>query len=207
MGSIHPMIKLTSAPIRRIVRFQLFQLAIVISVILWLQAADDKSIFGQVFNVLDKLSDSTVQWISSVFTINSFTTAWLVSGFMIAFVYLAGLLILFLVRLMIKNAVDLAGRSNFLYLRNAIARERGIEAYRAWLPLEKIRPTHIAQRDWEETFAWPPNDRLPYPPVRHRIIRGVLSYVALGMIIALLLQFFTPFPILTWILGWPTAKS
>jgi hypothetical protein len=201
------MIKLTSAPIRRIVRFQLFQLAIVISVILWLQAADDKSIFGQLFNVLDKLSDSTVQWISSVFTIKSFTTAWLVSGFMIAFVYLAGLLILFLVRLMIKNAVDLAGRSNFLYLRNAIARERGIEAYRAWLPLEKIRPTHIAQRDWEETFAWPPNDRLPYLPLRHRIIRGVLSYVALGMIIALLLQFFTPFPILTWIFGWPAAKS
>jgi hypothetical protein len=201
------MIKLMSAPIRRIVGFPLFQLAIVIGVILWLQAADDKSIFGQLFNGLDKLSDSAVQWISTVFTIKSFTKAWLVSGFMIAFVYLAGLLILFLVRLMIKNAVDFAGRSNFLYLRNAIARERGIEAYRAWLPLERIRPTHIPQRDWEETFAWPPDNRPPYPPLRHRIARAVLSYVVLVVIVALLLQFFTPFPVLTWILGWPAAKS
>ena len=201
------MIKLISAPIRSIVRFPLFQLAIVIGVILWLQAADDKSIFGQLFNGLDKLSDSAVQWISTVFTIKSFTKAWLVSGFMIAFVYLAGLLILFLVRLMIKNAIDFAGRSNFLYLRNAIARERGIEAYRAWLPLERIRPTDISQRDWEETFAWPPNNRPPYPPLRHRITRAVLSYVALVVIVALLLQFFTPLPILTWILGWPAARS
>ena len=201
------MIKLMSAPIRRIVGFPLFQLAIVIGVILWLQAADDKSIFGQLFNGLDKLSDSTVQWISTVFTIKSFTKAWLVSGFMIAFVYLAGLLILFLVRLMIKNAVDFAGRSNFLYLRNTIARERGIEAYRAWLPLERIRPADISQRDWEETFAWPPNNRPPYPPLRHRITRAVLSYVALVVIVALLLQFFTPLPILTWILGWPAARS
>jgi len=55
------MIKLISAPIRRIVRFPLFQLAIVIGVILWLQAADDKSFFGQLFTGLDKLADSTMQ--------------------------------------------------------------------------------------------------------------------------------------------------
>jgi len=53
---------------------------------------------------------------------------------MIAFVYLAGLLILSLVRLMIKRN-RLVGGVTSLYLRNAIARERGIEAYRAWLPL------------------------------------------------------------------------
>src|ERR1700704_3641696 len=63
------MIKLISAPIRRIVRFPLFQLAIVIGVILWLQAADDRSIFGQLFNGLDKLVDATVQLVSTVFTI------------------------------------------------------------------------------------------------------------------------------------------
>jgi|SRR5450631_604790 hypothetical protein len=103
------MIKLISAPIRSIVRFPLFQLAIVIGVILWLQAADDKSIFGQLFNGLDKLSDSTVQLVSTVFTIKSFTKAWLVSGIMIAFVYLAGLLILSLVRLMIKTQLTSQG--------------------------------------------------------------------------------------------------
>jgi hypothetical protein len=200
------MIKLISAPIRSIVRFPLFQLAVVIGVILWLQAANDKTIFGQLFNGLDKLADSTVQLVAAFFTIKSFTKAWLISGFMIAFVYVAGLLILSLVRLMLKNAVDFAGRSNFLYLRNAIARERGIEAYRAWLPLERIRPTHISQQDWEETFAWPPNNRPPYPPLRYRIIRGILSYGALIVIVAFLLQFFTPFPVLTWIIGWPPAK-
>jgi hypothetical protein len=200
------MIKLISAPIRSIVRFPLFQLAIVIGVILWLQAADDKSIFGQLFNGLDKLADSTVQLVSTVFTIRSFTKAWLVSGFMIAFVYLAGLLILSLARLMIKSVVDFAGRSNFLFLRNAIARERGIDAYRAWLPFERIRPTHISQQDWEEAFAWPPNNRSPYPPLSHRIIRGVLSYGAMIVIAALLLQFFTPLPVLTWIFGWPAAR-
>jgi len=201
------MIKLISTPIRSIVRFPLFQLAIVIGVILWLQAADDKSIFGQLFNGLDKLADSTVQLVSTVFTIKSFTKAWLISGSMIAFVYLAGLVILSLVRLMIKNVIDFVGRSNILYLRNAIARERGIEAYRAWVPLERIRPTHISQQDWEGAFAWPPNNRPPYPPLRHRIIRGVLSYAALVVIAALFLQFFTPLPVLTWIFGWPAARS
>jgi hypothetical protein len=65
------MIKLISAPIRSIVRFPLFQLAIVIGVILWLQAADDKSIFSQLFNGLDKLAHSTVQLVSTVFTISA----------------------------------------------------------------------------------------------------------------------------------------
>jgi hypothetical protein len=44
------MIKLLAAPIRSIVRFPLFQLAVVVAVILLLQAADDKSALGQIFN-------------------------------------------------------------------------------------------------------------------------------------------------------------
>ena len=54
------MIKLLAAPIRSIVRFPLFQLAVVVAVILLLQAADDKSALGQIFNGLDKLVESTV---------------------------------------------------------------------------------------------------------------------------------------------------
>jgi hypothetical protein len=182
------------------------QLAIVIGVILWLQAADDKSVLGQIFNGLDKLVDATVQLFSAVFTVKSFTKSWLISGFMIAYVYLAGSLILFLVRLMIIATVDFVGRSNLLYLRNAIARERGIGAYRAWIPLERIRPAHISQQEWEQAYAWPANDKPPYPPLGHRIMRGVLSYGAMILIAAFLLQFLTPFPILTWIFGWPAAK-
>ena len=200
------MIKLILAPIRSIVRFPLMQLAIVIGVILWLQAADDKSVLGQIFNGLDKLVDATVQLFSAVFTVKSFTKSWLISGFMIAYVYLAGSLILFLVRLMIIATVDFVGRSNLLYLRNAIARERGIGAYRAWIPLERIRPAHISQQEWEQTYAWPANNKPPYPPLGHRIMRGVLSYGAMILIAAFLLQILTPFPILTWIFGWPAAK-
>jgi hypothetical protein len=201
------MIKLILAPIRSIVRFPLLQLAFVIGVILWLQAADDKSIFGKMFNGLDKLVDATVQLFSAVFTVKSFTKSWLISGFMIAYIYLAGSLILFLVRLMIIAAVDFVGRSNLLYLRNAIARERGIEAYRAWIPLERIRPAHISQQEWEQAYAWPVDNKPPYPPLGHRIMRGALSYGAMILIAAFLLQFFTPFPVLTWIFGWPAAKS
>ncbi|WP_291687947.1 hypothetical protein [Bradyrhizobium sp.] len=200
------MIKLILAPLRSIVRFPLLQLAIVIAVILWLQAADDRSIFGQIFNGLDKLVDATVQLFSAVFTVKSFTKSWLISGFMIAYLYLAGSLILYLVRLIIIAAVDFVGRSNLLYLRNAIARERGIGAYRAWVPLERIRPAHISQQEWEQTFAWPADNKPPYPPLGHRIMRGVLSYGAMILIAAFLLQFLTPFPILTWIFGWPAGK-
>ena len=200
------MIKLIFAPIRSIVRFPLLQFAIVIGVILWLQAADDRSIFGQIFNGLDKLVDGTVKLCSAVFTVKSFTKSWLISGFMIAYVYLAGSLILFLVRLMIIAAVDFVGRSNLLYLRNAIARERGIGAYRAWIPLERIRPAHISQQEWEQAYAWPADNKPPYPPFWHRMMRGVLFYGAMILIAAFLLQFLTPFPILTWIFGWPAAK-
>ena len=53
------MIKLLSAPIRSIVRFPLFQLAVVVAVILFLQAADDTSARGHMFNGLDKLVEFT----------------------------------------------------------------------------------------------------------------------------------------------------
>jgi len=200
------MIKLISAPIRSVVRFPLFQFAIVIGVILWLQAADEKSMFGEIFSGLDKLVESTVETIATIFTVRSFTRSWLTFGFMIAYVYLAGLLILALLRLLMRATVDFVGRHNLLYLRNSIARERGILAYRAWEPFERIRPPHVPQRDWEEAFAWPADNKPPYPPLGHRVLRGALSYAAILVIAALLLQFFTPFPVLTWIIGWPAAR-
>jgi len=195
------MIKLVSAPIRGLIRFPLVQFAIVVGLILWLQAADDKSIFGHIFSGLDRLVEDTVETIAAIWTIKSFTRSSLTFGFMIAYVYLAGLVILGLVRLLVVAAVDFTGRHNLFYLRNAIARERGIGAYRAWVPFERIRPPEIAQRDWEQAFAWPANNKPPYPPLGHRLLRGIFLYAAVVVIVALLLQFFTPFPILTWIFG------
>jgi hypothetical protein len=192
-------IKLLAAPIRSIVRFPLFQLAVVVAVILLLQAADDKSAFGQIFNGLDKLVDYTVRSLSTVFNVKSFTKSWLTSGFWIAYVYFACLLILSLLRFTIRAAVDLVGRSNLFWLRNAIARERGIAAYHAWVPFERIRPANIPQEKWEEAFAWPANNKPPYPPLAQRMLRRVISYVAVVLVAAVLLQVFTPFPVLTWL--------
>jgi hypothetical protein len=64
----------------------------------------------------------------------------------------------------------------------SIARERGIAAYRAWVPLERIRPVSIPQEKWEETFAWPANNEPPYPPLAQRILRWVISYVTVGLV-------------------------
>jgi len=198
-GATMGMIKLLAAPIRGIVRFPLFQLAAVVAIILLLQAADDKSAFGQLFNGLDKLVDSTVRLLSGVFDVKSFTKSWLTSGFMIAYVYLVCLLILFLVRVTIRAMVDFIGWSNAFGLRNAIARERGIAAYRAWVPFERIRPANIPQDKWEEAFAWPANNNPPYPPLARRMLREVMSYVIVVLVAAVLLQVFAPFPVLIWL--------
>jgi hypothetical protein len=195
------MIKLLAAPVRSIVRFPLFQFAVVVAVILFLQAGNDNSARGQIFNGLDKLVESTVGLLSAAFNVKSFTKSWLTTGFWIAYVYLACLLILALLRVVISKMVDFVGWSNLFGLRNAIARERGIAAYRAWVPFERIRPVGIPQEKWEEAFAWPANNEPPYPPLAQRISRGVISYVGVLLIAAILLQVLTPFPVLTWLGG------
>jgi hypothetical protein len=194
-------VKLLTAPIKSIVSFPLFQLAVVVAVILFLQAGDDNSARGQMFNGLDKLVESTVGLVSATFNVKSFTRSWLTTGFWIAYVYLACLLILYLLRLAIIKMIDFVGRTNLFYLRNAIARERGIAAYRAWVPFERIRPVNIPQEKWEETFAWPANNEPPYPSLARRILQAAISYLAVFLFAALLLQLFTPFPVLTWLGG------
>jgi hypothetical protein len=131
--------------------------------------------------------------------VKSFTKSWLTSGFWIAYVYFACLVILSLLRFTIRAALDLVGRSNLFWLRNAIARERGIAAYHAWVPFETIRPANIPQEKWEEAFAWPADNKPPYPPLAQRMLRGVISYVAVVLVAAVLLQVLTPFSVLTWL--------
>jgi hypothetical protein len=194
-------IKLLTAPIKSIVSFPLFQLAVVVAVILFLQAGDDNSARGQMFNGLDKLVESTVGLVAATFNVKSFTRSWLTTGFWIAYVYLACLLILYLLRLVIIKMIDFVGRTNLFYLRNAIARERGIAAYRAWVPFERIRPVNIPQEKWEETFAWPANNEPPYPSLARRTLQAAISYLAVFLVAAMLLQLFTPFPVLTWLGG------
>ena len=192
-------IKFLAAPIRTIVRFPLFQFVVVVAVILLLQAADDNSVLGQIYYSLDKLVDYTMRSLSAVFNVKSFTKSWLTTGFWIAYVYLVCWLILLLMRLAIIAVMDLIARSNAFWLRNAIARERGIVAYSAWEPFERIRPANIPQGEWEERFAWPANNKPPYLPLVQRIVRGVIGYVIVIVGTSAALQVFTPFPVLTWL--------
>src|SRR4029077_99823 len=94
---------------------------------------------------------------------------------------------------------DLAGRHNVLWLRDAIAHERGVEAYRAWEPLEKIRPAAVPQDPWEQRFAWPADNRPPYPNVAVRVLYEVASFVLVVLLVAALLQAFPPIPALSWL--------
>ena len=193
------LIKQITAPIRSIVRFPLFQLAVVVALILFLQAADPASAFGRIFSGLDKLVGATVDAFAAAFNVRSFTKSWLTSGFWIGYVYLACLLILLLARFAIGRVVDFIGRTNAFWLRNAIARERGIAAYRAWVPFERIRPVNIPQQQWEEEFAWPADDKPPYPPLAQRMLIGAIINVTAVAALAILLQVLTPFPVLTWL--------
>ena len=58
---------------------------------------------------------------------------------------------------------------------------------------------NVPQAKWEETYAWPPNNRPPYPPLAKRVLREIVSYVAVILILAALLQWFTPLPALSWL--------
>jgi len=193
------MIKTLLAPFRMALRFPLVQFAFVIILILLLQSADDKSTFGKIFNGLDALVDYTIGLFATVFTVKSFTKSWLTFGFMIAYAYLACWVILTICAAAARVLVDLAGRHNFLWSRRLIARQRGISAYRAWLPLERVRPANISQRDWEEEFAWPLNNQPPYLPLRRRVLRATLLYAAAIAIVLVALQAFTPFPAISWL--------
>lgn len=193
------MIKVLSTPVRWLLRFPLVQLAVVIFLILVMQAADDRTALGEAFGALDRLVDSSIGAVSALFTVKSFTKSWLTFGFMIGYVYLACWLIFSIARIGVRLLVDFVGRQNILWLRSTIARERGIGAYRAWLPLEKIRPAQIPQPVWEATYAWPRNNEPPYPPLLQRVLRGTAAYLGAFLLLAILLQVFTPVPALSWL--------
>lgn len=195
-------IRLLAAPIGRIANSRLFQLAVVVLIILLLDHyAYDHPVLQPIADGLKALVNATVQLCSEYFRIGILTDPVLQVGVMIAYVYMVCLLIFSLLRVIVRWLVDLAGWSNFLWLRDSIARERGIAAYRAWLPLERIRPADCPQALWEEEFAWPANNEPPYPPLAQRILRGAVTYIAVFGGAAVLLQYFTPFAVLTWLRG------
>jgi hypothetical protein len=193
--------RLLTVPIRRILNSRLFQLGVVVSIVLSLENfSDNHAVLGQMADGLDKLVETTVQLISEhLLKLRTFTKSMLTDSVMIGYVYLVCLVAFAALRRVLGVVLDLVGRTNFLWLRRTIARERGVAAYRAWLPLERIRPTDYPQAVWEEEFAWPVGDRPPYPPLGTRVVRGAVGYAAVLIGVAVLLQFFTPFPVLSWL--------
>lgn len=195
------LIRLIAAPIRHIANSRLFQLGAVVAIVLLLENfSNNHTVLARAADGLDRLVEWTVQLISDHFrNLRTLTKSMLTDGVMIGYVYVVCLVAFALLRRLLGLVLDLAGRSNFLWLRKTIARERGIAAYRAWLPLERIRPADYPQAVWEEEFAWPADDRPPYPPLGTRVVPGTLSYAAVLAGVAVLLQFFTPFPVLSWL--------
>jgi hypothetical protein len=195
------LIRLIVAPIRRLASSRLVQLGIVVALILLLENfSGNRAGLSQLADALDKAVDGTVQFISDhLLRLRTFSRSLLTDSVMVVYVYVICLLIFTVVRYAVRLLLDFAGLTNFLWLRNTIARERGIAAYRAWLPLERIRPHDCPQEVWEEQFAWPKDDKPPYPPLHWRILREVSAYVILIVLLAVLIQLFTPFPVLTWI--------
>jgi hypothetical protein len=193
-------IRLFAAPLRRIANSRLFQFAFVVAVILALDHYSyEYAVLRPIADGLKSAVTATVQLCSDYFRVGILTDPVLQVALMIAYVYVICLLIFYLLRIAIRALVDLVGWSNFLWLRSTIARERGIVAYRAWLPLERIRPADWPQEQWEQQFAWPADNQPPYPPLPQRLLRGAISYVAVLACAAVLLQLFTPFPVLTWL--------
>src|ERR1700676_4214188 len=68
----------------------------------FLQAAHSNSVFGEIFSALDWLVDFSVKRFAALFEVKSFTRSWLTVGFMIVYVYLAGWVILFLAKVVIR---------------------------------------------------------------------------------------------------------
>lgn len=193
-------IRLIAAPIRRIAGSHLFQFAVVVTIILLLDHYSfDYAVLRPIAEGLKNLVNATIQLCSDYFRVGILTDPVLQVALMIAYVYVVCLLLFFLLRHLVRKTIDFIGWSNFLWLRSAIARERGIAAYEAWLPLERIRPADCPQDKWEEQFAWPADNKPPYPPWPQRFLGGVVSYAAVFGGAAVLLQLFTPFPVLTWI--------
>jgi len=195
------LIRLIAAPIRHIANSRLFQLGAVVAIVLLLENfSNNHAMLAKTADGLDKLVEMTVQLISDhIHNLRTLTKSMLTDGVMIGYVYLVCIVAFAVLRWLIGLVLDLTGRTNFLWLRRTIARERGIAAYRAWLPLERIRPADYPQAVWEEEFAWPAGGDAPYPPLGTRVVRGTLSYAAVLAGVAALLQFFTPFPVLSWL--------
>jgi hypothetical protein len=128
-------IRLIVAPVRRVANSRVFQVALVIAIILSLDHYSyDYAVLGSIAYGLKDLVTATVQLCSQYVRVGILTDPVLQVGLMIAYVYIACLIAFFLLRLATAFIIDLIGSSNFLWLRTAIARERGIAAYRAWLP-------------------------------------------------------------------------
>jgi len=195
------LIRLIAAPIRHIASSRLVQLGAVIALVLLLENfSGNHAVLAKAADGLDKLVETTVQLISDhVHNLRTLTKSMLTDGVMIGYVYLVCLVAFAILRWLMVLVLDLAGRSNFLWLRRTIARERGIAAYRAWLPLERIRPDGYTQAVWEEEFAWPADGSAPYPSLPARMATNTLSYAVVLAAVAVVLQFFTPFPVISWL--------
>jgi hypothetical protein len=63
------LLRLLAVPVRRLIRFPVFQFLAVMVIVFFLQAADEHSFFGWIFDQLDHIVDATVQFCSRFFSV------------------------------------------------------------------------------------------------------------------------------------------
>src|ERR1700721_2147144 len=106
------LLRLLVAPVRPRLRFPLFPFIAVVAIVFLLQAADEHSLFGWIFDQIDYLVAATVLLCSNLFSVKSFTRSGLTIFLTVAYMYLALAVILFLLRIFIRGMIDLVGWSN-----------------------------------------------------------------------------------------------
>jgi len=108
---------------------------------------------------------------------------------------------------MIKNAIDFVGRSNFLYLRNAIARERGMRPIvRGYRLRELGRPTFPNETGKRNLPGRRITGTLSTAHAPDHT-RGIELRGSDGDCRSSLTILYAFFQFLTWIFGWPAARS
>jgi hypothetical protein len=127
--------KLLASAIRRIVRFPLFQFAAVVAIVLFLQAADEQSLFGWIFDELDRAVAATVSLCSNLFSVKSFTRSGLTLFLTVAYVYVAIAIALFVLRAVLRGVIDLMGWSTPLVLETPLPGKGGLRLIGLGCPL------------------------------------------------------------------------
>ena len=131
--------------------------------------------------------------------VKSVTRSGLTLFLTVAYVYLALALIFLLLRVFLRALIDLVGWSNAFGLRNAIAGKEVLLRTGRGCPLNAYARRRSLKRNGRRLSRGLPIIGHRIPSLPYRVLRAAASYLLLFLIMAALLQLFTPIPVITWL--------